>query len=605
MQITAINFDRSDDLGLAPIKMDHLGKVVLIAGRNGSGKTRLLARIESSLMKGPLGVLQRNYELYHNALVNEPRYGTQVDWMSQYESHTKKFRERESVTIDVDAELAPRVVQFVPTMLALVDPQQLTPMVLLNSSKEAKMPGVSTLSKSALPMIQACQDSYYEATHPKKTISIAEAAQAVGDYERLNLIIERFLGVRLERSINREAMLFGHRIGLGLLSAGQKVLLQLCVAIYAQGATLNDFILMMDEPENHLHPAALLDVIEDIREKIGDGQLWIATHSVPLLANLENSALWWMEDGHISKAGKTPELVLRGLLGKEERISKIADFIDLPFVIASNRYAYECLLPPDVIAGGKADPQMLQIRDALKKSKAPSAPLRILDFGAGKGRLALELADSYQSSGLEVDYVAFDSSKIDAGECSTAVSRLCAAANLPQRVRLFHDMSVLRAEFDEGSFDVVVMCNVLHEILPESWIDYFGPSGKITKLLKPTGSLLLVEVQQLPYGERAHHLGFLVLDTPHLKKLFSITEADAKSFLVNAERDGWLKAHLIHRSLIARFAPATLREALVDLKATAKDRIRDLRGKTPSYFDGRLHGFWVQQLANATLGLNE
>jgi predicted ATP-binding protein involved in virulence len=55
MRITKIdipNTSESND-GLANIRMDKLSKVVLIAGKNGSGKTRILNKIFNTLSSKP------------------------------------------------------------------------------------------------------------------------------------------------------------------------------------------------------------------------------------------------------------------------------------------------------------------------------------------------------------------------------------------------------------------------------------------------------------------------------------------------------------------------------------------------------------------------
>ena len=54
MQITSVNFPASADIfGLPELKLDGLGKLVLVAGANGSGKTRLLRTLEMYLQRKP------------------------------------------------------------------------------------------------------------------------------------------------------------------------------------------------------------------------------------------------------------------------------------------------------------------------------------------------------------------------------------------------------------------------------------------------------------------------------------------------------------------------------------------------------------------------
>ena len=52
MRITKVNIPKSfEDNGIEDIKMDRPGKIVLLAGKNGSGKTRLLNKIRNALTR--------------------------------------------------------------------------------------------------------------------------------------------------------------------------------------------------------------------------------------------------------------------------------------------------------------------------------------------------------------------------------------------------------------------------------------------------------------------------------------------------------------------------------------------------------------------------
>jgi hypothetical protein len=112
---------------------------------------------------------------------------------------------------------------------------------------------------------------------------------------------------------------------------------------------LENYIIFMDEPENHLHPSAVIDLLDTIKEHNPNGQIWIATHSIPLLSHFDSSFLWFVENNTVKYSGKKPELVLRSLLGDEDRIQKLRDFTSLPSELARNRFTFECLCPPQVV----------------------------------------------------------------------------------------------------------------------------------------------------------------------------------------------------------------------------------------------------------------
>jgi predicted ATPase len=102
--------------------------------------------------------------------------------------------------------------------------------------------------------------------------------------------------------IDANATVFGKPLTDSGLSDGQKVHIQFAVALHAQKGRLDNTVFIMVEPENHLHPSALIEF-----EVANNSQFWIATHSVPLLAYLahkEPMSIWYVEDGKVSNAGK-------------------------------------------------------------------------------------------------------------------------------------------------------------------------------------------------------------------------------------------------------------------------------------------------------------
>ena len=367
-----------------------------------------------------------------------------------------------------------------------------------------------------------------------------------------------------------------------------------------KGADLNNLIIMMDEPENHLHPAASIDMIIAIREAAPDCQIWIATHSLPILSYFNDATLLFVEDGKVSFSGSTPERVLDSLVGGDERIQKIRDFTSLPSVYAMNRYAAECLLPPTVVAAKEKDAQITQIQNLIQKFKKDDEAIKILDFGAGKGRLLESLASSMDQVDKYIDYVAYDEFKDDAEYCKKVIK----SVYKDSADRYFSKGSDLTAKLGKEYFDVIIMCNVLHEIDPKEWLKLFEKTGTVASLLSKDGVLLLVEDEEIPVGEKAHTKGFIVFDTTELRTLFKIKNEE--TFLFSDQRnDGRLKAHVIEKNWLIRITAQTRKSSLKDRKSRASDEILKLRNEKPNYKNGRKHSFWVQQLANADLALSE
>ena len=230
--------------GLQTIEMRCLNRIVVLAGANGAGKTRLLNRIATT--------------------------GLKID-------SRMKGMELDSPTQNLNA------VMFVSKNTELIDPANLKIAELSSLAERAETLGANHLVQTTLPYIHRVQNQWREATHPHNPSSeLREAKER--SYTELQILIKAALGVELSRDQNGNATLFGRPIAQCRLSDGQVALLQWCVALHAQGLSLTEQILLMDEPENHLHPEALIATIERIIAANSQGQIWIATHSVPLIA---------------------------------------------------------------------------------------------------------------------------------------------------------------------------------------------------------------------------------------------------------------------------------------------------------------------------------
>lgn len=632
MRIIKINIPKSIDNndGLEPIKMDKLGQIVLIAGKNGSGKTRILNKIISTLSAKPslslvrswsqqIDQLKKNITTHERVLNNSLerlKHGEKSEALNTRITNSEKTIEglnerirdyEESINWKIieTSEISNQntAVPFVPKKLELVDCNSFPKNQIISYATNINSVGVDSLPYGTFAKIQVIQDRWFNATHQHSQVTEEEKQKAIADYEKLKEIIELFLNTQIGRTINDEATLFGFPTGQSNLSDGQKILLQFCLAIYSQEIALKDLILILDEPENHLHPSVIIETIERIQKCVTNGQVWIATHSIPLLAHFDPSLIWYVENNKISHAGKIPEKVLNSLLGNEDEVGRLQDFISLPSQYATSRYAIESLFEPTAVLTESNDPQSLQIKtDLLEISK--SGKVRILDYGAGKGRLISNISDLDENSDEKliekIDYIAFDKFPNDKELCEGALIK--AYGNSDNRY--FNDINNLLSVYDKESFDVIIMCNVLHEIDPKDWLKLFQNQGIISSLLNNNGILLLIEDHQIPIGEKAYQKGFLVLDTPQLKDLFKITEKDNFTFS-DKNGDGRLKAHQIPKTCLTRIDAASRLDSIKSMSTTAREKILEIRDKEQNYKNGKLHGFWTQQFANAQLNLDE
>lgn len=605
--------DESLASGLAQIEMKKLGKFVALTGKNGAGKTRVLNQLMQciSVRNGSAPNLEsyKTSITYHINLINNnpENHESRSAWEQAVASYTKHVDMATKRVFSDNLDLM-SLLRFVPKQLNLSDARSQNKHTLLSYTQSAKNPGIDGSETFCFSYVQQIQNREWAASHQRATQKDAEKNDAKLDYKRLETLIELLLKAKLGRSIDDDATLFDKPLAEAGLSDGQKVLIQLATALHAQNKSLKNSVFILDEPENHLHPSALIEFLDALSSVAENSQFWIATHSVPLLAHIaqtEPASIWYVEDGNVSNAGTNPLKVLRGLLGDDNKIAALNNFTSLPAQFAAINHAIECLLPPKVVGKSNNDPQVAQINDLLNSQNSENKTA-ILDFGAGKSRLLSGLDELAVNQNKKIsenlDYFAYDPF-LDDREISTGVISEIYGDTVR---RHFSTREEFFSNKDDLSIDVVAMCNVFHEIDPTEWLKTFDDQSLINRALKDTGHILIVEDQRIPSGEKAHKFGFLVLDTPHLKTLFNVTADDLSNGLFAAydyKDDGRLKAHLISKKLLNRLSNESRKKAIEELRATAEDNIMECRNKEPSYKTGQIHGFWTQQFANASLYL--
>jgi hypothetical protein len=172
--------------------------------------------------------------------------------------------------------------------------------------------------------------------------------------------------------------------------------------------------------------------------------------------------------------------------------------------------------------------------------------------------------------------------------------------------RYFNNLSDLFTRLSTEKVDLVVLCNVLHEIRPTDWVKVLGHSG-IAGLLVDDGFLNVVEDTSLPHGEKAFHEGFLLLDEAGIENLLG-TRSKGR-FSTEWHREGKyakrLVLHQIPRDLLTGVSMDSVRAAVEYTYHDALRRIDELRKNPPTYSAGQMHARYTHQFANAALLLRE
>jgi hypothetical protein len=307
----------------------------------------------------------------------------------------------------------------------------------------------------------------------------------------------------------------------------------------------------------------------------------------------DDASLFYMQDGKVKALGTEPETVLASLMGGKDEISKLSDFTGLPAQLAAISFATQCLKLPGVADGqSNGDPQAEQSR--------PHCSGRILDYGAGKGRLLLNLCEEESNKAefiKQCEYFAWDyPQKGNLPEhhdaCVEAIKQIYGTSEQ----RYFYPDKQPESPLQ---IDHAIMCNVLHEIHPRDWESIFAVEGILVTSLKDDGHLWIVEDLCMPVGERAYEEGFLVLDGDAVKKLFNTDDIEISTPAEERYQDR-LMAYKIPKAYIANVSVDTIKAAVEQVKETARAKIM-ASPEDVSFEHGKKHAFWLQQFATAEL----
>jgi predicted ATPase/SAM-dependent methyltransferase len=264
-------------------------------------------------------------------------------------------------------------------------------------------------------------------------------------------------------------------------------------------------ILILDEPECHLHSKALLTLVELIKSNEIFDKCWIATHSIFVLPQFDFSEIIYIEDSNIQKRNsKYYEDIYNSIVGNNEHIS---EFFLSRYMWQYHEFIAECFcLPQEVKKPDSNDEQLNKfLKYIQKKTLPPAKPLKILDFGGGSGRLGKFLEECPEKV-VEPNYSIYDPFiKIEDRSKFTYINET--------------DLLSLKAN---EKYDCIVMMNVLHEIDILKWASSFN---LISKSLKDDGYLLLLEVKALSRGEHPfEETGYIFPREEQMKILFCSEE---------------------------------------------------------------------------------
>lgn len=351
-------------------------------------------------------------------------------------------------------------------------------------------------------------------------------------------------------------------------SPGELMIFYMSIFISLQKTNKNKRVLILDEPEEHLHPNALLKFINNVKELNYFKYIWIATHSLFVLSSVNFENIVYLNKGEIkSKKSTIYEQICDDLIGKEFENSK--QFIGNLSQWQYCEYITECFENPEVIdTVNPNDPQVMQFIEFLNSSGCK----KILDFGAGSGRLGLSLKASDSEKCKKIVYEIYDEKPKYEGK----------------DFKVHKDLGLINEKYD-----CIVMMNVLHEIEPEKWEDIFH---RLNSLLLDDGYLLFVETSVLSKGEMPTKTGYLVLDIEELETLFNCKNYLRKIVLKNNKKSICVP---ISASVLQNINSKTIFESIKKLEDNTLEKIKHFRIDNNDNY--RYYAFLTQLYINAKL----
>jgi predicted ATPase/SAM-dependent methyltransferase len=625
--------------GLKSVELRDLSQVVILAGPNGGGKSRYLRAIARTFERATTAraavpsqketLKQRTQELEQSRAwalrpddVAPPHSGE--DWAERDRQvrHDKRHHQRRVEELSTEVQkleengLAQSLVRFSdehqsgaksPSLILLRYPsnerpmsnaENLAPTALHAALQQLDSGGFDSVHGNVHAYLSSVASTLWRAGHHEEQ-SKAGIQRRLEDVGQLNLI----LGKLLSTSLNYEAtegsfvhpVLRGRIFKQSELSDGEKILLTWAVTLHKQREDLAGSIVLIDEPETYLHPDACIKALEGLQQLIGrHGQIWIATHSVPLIAFGGMESVYFIKGHEASFArNKLDDLVCSLLGGPDGRMRLHAMLLDAD-KIAAARFLAECLIAPNAVDTHAECPQKLMFRQVVDRAIAGNEPLRILDFGAGRGRLAAALANHDHSA--EIEYFAYCPLGPDADGDRAACLRRIGDVNHSTSSDNFYWDNLAALETQEGaSFNMVVLCNVLHEIDPNDWLDTIS---SVDRLLSDDGVLVVMEDLTPAIGEMPHPRGYLVLDVFALRRLFRDAEGVQ---MIREAKQGRLTAVEVPKASLRHACADSRNDAIDHVLQCAKKEAKQIRRDTGprSAESGRRHAHLMMQIVNA------
>ncbi|MCL2064679.1 MAG: ATP-binding protein [Candidatus Cloacimonetes bacterium] len=195
------------------------------------------------------------------------------------------------------------------------------------------------------------------------------------------------------------------------LSPGELMLLYMTFFIVAIKYYNKDkdkkLIIILDEPECHLHPKVLIEFINFLKKDCTFEQSWIATHSIFILPLVKFNEIIYIANSELQKRNsKYFENILESVVGSNKSIAQ--------FLLSSRLWQYqnfvaECFVLPQEVKQMNLNDEQLNKFLKFVESQVSYKQLNILDYGGGKGRLGIFIEEKKKQKVINsINYSIYD-----------------------------------------------------------------------------------------------------------------------------------------------------------------------------------------------------
>ena len=358
---------------------------------------------------------------------------------------------------------------------------------------------------------------------------------------------------------------------LSKFSPGELMLFYMAIFIMLKDNGTRKKVIILDEPEGHLHPSALLDFIRLLLKETSNVDIWIATHSLFVIPEVEFENLVFINDSCVEKRrGGIYQKILENILG--ENNEKTARFLTSISHWQCCEFLAECFTSPTVVSRiDSEDEQVKLFRTYIQFRRN----WNILDFGGGSARLGLSMLAADPKMKEHLTYHILDEHPSYRGKEFPSFKRI--------------------EDLRSRKYDCIVMMNVLHEVPPQEWPKLFQD---LAKHLKEEAYLVFVEAAILTKGEWPNENGYMVMSEEELQILFGCQAPLPSICLDDRQKSTFV---LVKQPRLLSVTNSSVNEALDQLEKNAWVQLCKCRQGKNYESKPRNYAFWTQQYINARL----